>query len=255
MMNTIKANEMTKFTEKHIIEFSDCDENQHLKLSSMVDLMMQVSEHQVSQKNAGSEDLLKQGIGWVVTQYHFEINNLPKPGDEVILSTEASGYNRFFEYRDFGISTADGEILVSVQSRWVMFDLKKRSLIPCDEELMQRFNVPLLKKQPFFARLRPQKEYSRKRRYRVRYDDLDTNHHLTNSHYFNWFIDMLDRDFLREHLVKTIDIKFDKEIAYGEEPFSCVVIKKEDAEIKTFHAIENSDGVEETVSEITWRQI
>lgn len=245
---------MMKYTENYTVEFSDCDENQHLKLPAMVDLMMQVSEHQLSKNGAGTEDLIKRGLGWVVTQYHFDINDLPKPGDEVILSTEASGYNRFFEYRDFGISTSDGKPLVSVKSQWVMFDLKKRKLTSSDEELMKRFNVPLLKKQPRFPRLRPLKEYDRKRQYRVRYDDLDTNHHLTNSHYFNWFIDMLDRDFLRENIVKTINIKFDKEIAYGEEPFSCITVKQDD-NIQTFHAIEKEDGTEETVAEIVWRKI
>ena len=243
-----------KYTENYTVEFSDCDENQHLKLPAMVDLMMQVSEHQLSKNGAGTEDLIKRGLGWVVTQYHFEINNLPKPGDEVILSTEASGYNRFFEYRDFDISTSDGELLVSAKSQWVMFDLKKRKLTSSDEELMKRFNVPLLKKQPRFPRLRPLKEYDKRRQYRVRYDDLDTNHHLTNSHYFNWFIDMLDRDFLRNNIVKTIDIKFDKEIAYGEEPFSCITVKQDD-NIQTFHAIEKEDGTEETVAEIVWQKI
>ena len=73
---------------------------------------------------------------------------------------------------------------------------------------------------PRFPRLRAQDNYEKKRIYRARYDDLDTNHHVTNSHYFSWFIDMLDRDFLKNHVVETIDIKFDKEVYYGERVYS-----------------------------------
>lgn len=240
-----------QYQEEYTIEFNDCDENERMKIPAMIDRMMQVSEHQLDSHHAGTPDLMAKGLGWVVTQYHFEIATMPKLGQKLLFSTEATGYNRFFEYRDFGIKTENGEQLVTVHSQWVMFDLKKRTMIPCDLELMQDFAVPLLKKMPRFPRLRARDNYAQKRQYRVRYDDLDTNHHLTNSHYFNWFIDMFDRDFLKTHIVKTIDIKFDKEVRYGATPFSCMTL--EDGH--SYHAIENEDGQEQTICEMTWRKI
>lgn len=243
-----------KYTEKYQIEFKDCDENRRLKLPSLVDLMMQVSEHQLSQGGAGTDDLVKRGLGWVVTQYHFEINDLPKPGDQVILSIEASGYNRFFEYRDFGISTADGQPLVVVKSQWVMLDLAKRHMVPADVQMMEDWGAPLLKKMPRFPRLRAQAEYEQMRPYRARYDDLDTNHHVTNSHYFSWFVDMLDRDFLREHIVTTIDLKFDQEVHYGESINSCMNLVQDD-NVTTYHAIEAADGTVKAVCELKWRKL
>lgn len=242
-----------KYTEKYQIEYSDCDENQHLKIPVMIDLFMQVSEHQLDKGHAGIADLLKRGLGWVVTQYQIKISSLPKPGEHVILSTEAAGYNRFFEYRDFGIADQDGNSLVQVHSQWIMFDLKKRKLTVADEKMMHDFDVPLLQKMPRFPRLRPLDKYDEKRQYRVRYDDLDINHHLTNSHYFNWFIDMFDRDFLKTHLIQTIDIKFDKEVRYGQVTYSCMTLSKEP--VKSYHAIENEDGKEQAVCEIGWRKI
>ncbi len=50
-----------QYREEHQIEFSECDENQHLKLPSMVDLLMQVSEHQLDKGGAGTDDLMAQG--------------------------------------------------------------------------------------------------------------------------------------------------------------------------------------------------
>lgn len=242
-----------KYSENHTIEFSECDENQRLKLPAMVDLLMQVSEHQLENGAAGTNDLMKRGLGWVVTQYHFDIQRLPHPQEQVVLSTEASGYNRFFEYRDFEIATPDGEALVTAKSQWVLFDIKNRKMVPTDAELMQRFGAPELKKMSRFPRLRPQKEYDSSRKYRVRYDDLDTNHHLTNSHYFNWFIDMFDRDFLKDHVVKTIDLKFDREVRYGETPLSLMKIEDED-QIKSYHAIEDEQGNEQAICELIWRK-
>lgn len=243
-----------KYTEEYQIEFKDCDENWRLRLPALVELMMQVSEHQLSQGGAGTDDLVKRGLGWVVTQYHFEISDLPKPGDQVILSTEASGYNRFFEYRDFGVSTADGKPLVTVKSQWVMLDLKKRHMVPADTKMMEDWGALLLKKMPRFPRLRARDNYEHIRPYRARYDDLDTNHHVTNSHYFSWFVDMLDRNFLKEHIVTAIDIKFDKEVHYGESINSCMDLVQDDI-VTTYHAIEAEDGTVKAVCELSWRKI
>lgn len=242
-----------EYTEDYQIEFKDCDENRRLKLPALVDLMMQVSEHQLEEGGAGTTDLAKRGLGWVVTQYHFDIKRMPKADDKVILSTVASGYNKFFEYRDFGVNDSEGNPLVVVKSQWVMLDLKKRHLVPADEKMMEEWGAPLLKKMPRFPRLRAQKEYEQKRIYRARYDDLDTNHHVTNSHYFSWFIDMLDRDFLKKHVVETIDIKFDKEVHYGESIYSCMNLVQND-NVKSYHAIEAEDGTEKAVCELKWRE-
>ena len=246
---------MKKYTEEYRIELNDCNENERLKIPTMIDLMMQVSEHQLEKGGAGTEDLIKRGLGWVVTQYHFDIKKMPAAGDLVKVSTIASGYNKFFEYRDFFIEDEAGNRIVDVKSQWVMFDLKKRKLVPCDVELVQKFNVPELKKMPRFPKLRPQDSYSAERQYRVRFDDLDTNHHLTNSHYFNWFIDMLDRDFLKDHVVKTIDIKFNKEVQYGQMPYSCLDLIKNDDKIISYHAIKDLDKKDQTICELEWRRI
>ena len=244
-----------RYSEKHTVEFGECDENRHLKVPTMIDLLMMVSEHQLDAGGAGTDDLVKRGLGWVVTQYHFDIKRLPAPGEKVVLTTEASGYNRFFEYRDFVITDYEGTEIVIVKSQWVLFDLKKRKLIPTDSEMMEDFDVPLLKKMPRFPRLRIHEEYDTQRNYRVRYDDLDTNHHLTNSHYFNWFIDMMSRDFLKNHVIETIDIKFDKEVQYGQEPVSAMKITKNSDAIYSHHVILDKNGKEQALCELKWRKI
>lgn len=78
-----------------------------------------------------------------------------------------------------------------------MLDLKKRHMVPADTKMMEDWGALLLKKMPRFPRLRARDNYEHIRPYRARYDDLDTNHHVTNSHYFSWFVDMLDRNFLK----------------------------------------------------------
>ena len=244
-----------KYSEQHQVNFYECDENQHLKIPAMIDLMMSVSEHQLDNGAGSTEELNKRGLGWVVTQYHIDIKRWPKPNENITLSTDPVGYNRFLEYRDYSFSDQEGNELITAQSEWVLFDLAKRKLVSTDKEMMAKIGVPLLKKLPRFPRIRLQEDYPNKRQYRVRYDDLDTNHHLTNGHYFNWFIDTLDRDFLKNHVVSAIDIKFNLEVRYGQKPFACVKLVETDDEIKSYHTIADEDKKDKAVCELTWRKL
>ena len=244
-----------KYSEKHIVNYYECDENKNLKLPAMIDLMMSVSEHQLDSGNGSTNALTKRGLGWVVTQYHIEVARLPRPNEEIVITTEPFGYNRFLEYRNYAFTDQSGNELITVKSEWVLFDLKTRKLVSTDKEMMAEIGVPLLKKLPRFPRLRVQDEYQNERQYRVRYDDLDTNHHMTNGHYFNWFIDTLDRDFLKNHIVKTIDIKFNLEVRYGETPYSRVSVIKDETGIKSYHTIADEDKNDKAVCELTWRKL
>ena len=244
-----------KYSEKHIVNYYECDENKNLKLPAMIDLMMSVSEHQLDSGNGSTNALTKRGLGWVVTQYHIEVARLPRPNEEIIITTEPFGYNRFLEYRNYAFTDQSGNELITVKSEWVLFDLKTRKLVSTDKEMMAEIGVPLLKKLPRFPRLRVQDEYQHERQYRVRYDDLDTNHHMTNGHYFNWFIDTLDRNFLENHVVKTIDIKFNLEVRYGETPYSRVSVITDETGIKSYHTIADDDKNDKAVCELTWRKL
>ena len=93
-----------KYSEQHQVNFYECDENQHLKIPAMIDLMMSVSEHQLDNGAGSTEELNKRGLGWVVTQYHIDIKRWPKPNENITLSTDPVGYNRFLEYRDYSFS-------------------------------------------------------------------------------------------------------------------------------------------------------
>ena len=244
-----------KYSEQHTVNYYECDENRHLRLPAMINLMMSVSENQLTDSSGSTEELTRRGLGWVVTQYHLDVNRWPEPGEVITLTTEPIGYNRFLEYRDYQFTDEKGNTLITGKSEWVLFDLSKRKLVSTDKEMMDDLGIPLLKKLPRFPRLKPQNEYQDKRQYRVRYDDLDTNHHMTNGHYFNWFIDTLDRDFLKTHVISGIDIKFNLEVRYSQTPFACVKLVENEDEIKSYHTIADEERNDKAVCELTWRKL
>lgn len=241
---------MSVYKQKHLITYSDADENGNLKLPALINFMMETSNQQLTAGGAGISDFLKKGLGWVVVDYHFDIKRLPAAGEEITFTTNASGYNRFFEYRDFGAYDKDDNKIIDVKSQWVILDLKKRKIVEANPELMQAFGNQELKKMPRFKRLRALATYESSQDYRVRYYDLDTNHHLTNSRYFDWVIDSLDRDFLNSHDLTGIDITFKKEVKYSQIAQS--KLKLDHDNLISYHLISH-DSDTCALAELKWK--
>ena len=242
---------MSAYKLKHKITFSDADEQGRIRLSVLINYLMETSNRQLAKGNASVEDFIKRGIGWVVLDYHFEIERLPLADETVTFLADVAGYNRFFAYRDFKVIDEQGHDIIVAHSQWVILDLKERKIKEADPKLMESFDNYELKKMPRFKRVRPLKEFDVEadQTYRVNYYDLDTNHHLTNSRYFDWIIDSLPREFLDKHQPRVLDICFKKEIHYGEDALAHVKFDPE--KLVSKHEIVHGNDIA-TLAEITW---
>lgn len=242
---------MKTFKLKHHISYSECDERGLIRMTNLVDLLMETSNIQLSQGKAGVKDFLERNLGWVVVNYHFEIDRLPQAGEEVYLTTTFSGYNRFFAYRDFSVETLKHQRILTVKSQWVIIDLDKRKIVAPDADIMASFDNEYLTRMPKFKRLKLKDIYDIKHEYRIRYYDLDTNHHLTNSKYFDFMIDTIPRDFINTHDLVSIDINFKKEVKYGELATAKSFIDKD--KLISYQAILNKDNIS-ALAEYQWKK-
>lgn len=242
---------MEKFEQKLTLSYFDVDALNQIKLSVLIGLLLKASSDQLDQMGVGTNDLGKDNLGWVVTQYHMEISRLPRLNEEITIGTQPTGYNRFFCYRDFWVKGENDELLISVSSIWIVMDLLKREIHENTPEFGAQMSAPLLKRGPRLPRIKLPEFANDGVEYRVRYYDIDSNKHVNNSHYFEWMIDVLPEELVLNSKIKQIDIKFDQEIRYGDAPKSFVELE-EDTEIKSYHLVQNgTDKAAEAV--FTWK--
>ena len=76
---------------------------------------------------------------------------------------------------------------------------------------------------------------------------------MHNTNYFDWMTDALDREFLLRHEPVRVNIKYEKELHYGDVARSEVQFISDD-HLRTAHQIKNGDEVN-CVAEIEWRLI
>ncbi|MCH3904717.1 MAG: thioesterase [Lactobacillus sp.] len=239
-----------KYRLNYQIQFMDCDEQGKLKLSALIKLMMHISNLQLSQIGLGTKDFLTKNLGWVVTQYQFDFKRWPRGSEQVVLTTEAKGFNRFFCYRDFGVETSAGEELITVHSQWVILDLAQRKMVTPTADLLSPLVQEANVRGKRIKRLRPLAEYDKKGSYLVRYDDLDTNHHVDNANYFVWMTDPLGRDFLNQYEPASLLIQFDQEVQYGQMVDSLLTVSEQSSQHEIMSA-----GQKNALALIKWRKV
>lgn len=228
-----------RYTIEHEVAYYECDINQEMTFPALLSVAIKASSDQSDQLNRGSEFINSLGVTWVITQTEVQITRLPQVGERIEIVTEPTEFNRYFCYRSYWVYDTKGAELVKFNMSFVLMDTENRKMRSVDAQLMAPFESPQIKKIHRWPKIE-KVEQEQKQLYHVRYYDLDSNHHVNNAMYFNWLIDVLGYEFMTQYAPTYVNIKFDKEVLYGNDIESVYEILTED-ETKTRHEIRLGD--------------
>lgn len=240
-----------KFTEEHEIKFYECDVLGRLTLPMLLNVVIKTSESQSDALDRGTDYVTQLGLGWVITQHEIKINRLPLVSEHVKVTTQATSYNKYFCYRDFWIHDANGNECLTVSSTFVLMDLETRKMTSVPEELIAPYECEKIKKIKRGTPIEAPADDRLVRPYRVRFSDIDSNRHVNNARYLDWMVDGLDYDFLINHEPTVVNIKFDKEVAYGDE-INCETTLINNDELNSNHLV-TLDGNSCSACNIHWK--
>lgn len=221
-----------------------------IRLSALVDMMLLTSEKQLHQADADSTEMVKNnGLGWVVVQYHMDVKKMPRLGQKLKITTQATSYNKYFFYRDFWVDDEDGNRMVEATSAFVLIDIKARKIVSAADRLEDKFGAEETTKLVRFPRVKVPDEFDFEQAQHIGYYNIDVNKHVNNSYYFDWMVDTLDMDFISSHSLKSMDIKYDKELNMASDPVSYA--KLDNTNNKSIHWIKNGDFLN-VVAQFEW---
>lgn len=244
-----------KYSKKHQVRSYECDQTEKMTLPMLMNVMMEVSGEQSDQLKRGAKEMTDAGLGWIIIQYTFDIKRMPRLQETIEVETQAMKYNKIFTYRNFTAYDQQGEPLVEVQTTFAAIDMTKRKMARITEDLIAPYEAPFVKRLERTPKPEPvDREAASSLPYRVRYFDIDSNRHVNNSKYAEWAINPLGQDFLNTHEMTYANIKFDKEVFYGELIESVYSVKEEEEEVITSHRIE-SNGILNCEAQFNWKKI
>lgn len=237
------------YEEPYTLPYYLTTQKQTVNLATLVNMLLMGSEHQLDQLGAGVDALLAHGLGWVITQYEIKINAMPPVETPLVLGTQATTYNKLMTYRDYWVADLAGHKLATMRGAWVMMDLDSRKLVPILPEFPEKVGAVSDTLVQRFSRLPKLERIDVDVPYRVRYFDIDGNRHVNNVHYFEWMEDSLGYDFLSQHDIESVQIKYAREVTYGSTPHAQAQI-----EGNTTHHQIVSDGVVNAEATFVWHQ-
>ncbi|WP_252893519.1 acyl-[acyl-carrier-protein] thioesterase [Lentilactobacillus senioris] len=225
-----------------------------MTIAMLLNVVVLTSEAQNRNLGIDHNVLGEQGLGWVVTSYSMKVNRMPRVDELITVTTRGTSYNRFFAFREFWVVDADGQELVKIDSIWVLMDEVKRKITTISPEVVSQYESEAVKKVPRLPRpTAPPEAVIAEKNYQIRYNDIDFNGHVNNSRYLEWIVDTLPMTFLEQHNPRTIDIRFENEVVYGQTVQGTVELLGDDSQSISRHEIKFDDTIA-ALAEITWQK-
>jgi medium-chain acyl-[acyl-carrier-protein] hydrolase len=199
----------------------------------------------------GYDCLSARNLMWVLIKMQMAIHRLPGWGDRVKIETWGKRIERLYALRDFAVSSASGEKMVSATSSWMVLDKingrPQRFHLKADgfpwhpgrEEMKTDLQkVPELQSGEQAAR------------FRVLFSDIDVNRHVNSSKYLQWMIDSHSRERLEQTEPKAVELSF---LAGALPDDEVAVFSEERGESELCSVIRVGDNKELCRARFAWR--
>lgn len=241
-----------RFSMPYQVPFFETDISHQVKLPHLLAIALQVSSQQ-SQSLGNADDVVfeRYKLVWVITDYAIKIERLPTYNEEITITTEAIAYNKLFCYRDFEVTDASGQLLLSIRTTFALMDYESRKVAEVPDDLVAPYGADKIRKLLRGPRYQPLEDPEQVL-YHVRFFDLDMNGHVNNSKYLEWMLDVFDLEFLTTYTPAKIDLKYVKEIHHGKDILS--EYDFDETSLVSQHQITVDDGIHAQAI-IQWKPI
>lgn len=245
------------FTKKYEIHYYEVDAKLRCKLSSIIDFICDVGTQQSECVGGGIEYCTKNNCAWVFYKDDIKMYRYPMFGEIISITTQPVGFKKFYGLRKYIIMDEENKLIGEGFALFFLIDIEKRRPMRIQKEQYDMYGVNgdvdhdiSMEKVERTADEQYNKQFS------VRYSDIDSNNHVNNVKYIEWAIEAVPLEVVNDYKIKRIKIIFEKETTYGESISSYATVEKIDNNnLKSYHTIRNSEGIEVTLLEAEWEKL
>lgn len=245
-----------RFEKNYEVHYYDVNYKLETSITTIINFFCDIGTKQSEELGVGINEMLSKGLTWVFYKYNIKIHKMPKYGENLKVTTTATGFKKFYASRRYEIFNEDGEKLVDGEGIFLLIDINKRRAvrIPVEQyeiygvEEDSNFNIDV-------SRIEKLTEEMHNKHFYTRYSDIDSNRHVNNSRYVEWAIETIPLDMALNAELKELVVVFQKECTYGTKiKASCQIREEDNGEIVALHKIESEEGVELTNLITKWKK-
>lgn len=195
----------------------ETDATGKLSLYALFNQFQELAGRHAEQLHVGYELLQQQRLAWVLSRITVHIRHLPDWGMQVQLRTWPKGINKLFALRDFALTDASGNLLVSATSAWLLLDLEKHRPYKIEnlERDLQFPNAPhAINEVPGKIQIPETLQYSYQ--HAIVPSDIDINQHVNNAQYAKWVTDCFPETEFLQQPPQSVQINYLEETLPGD---------------------------------------
>ena len=195
--------------EQRIIESFDVDLLGRLRPQTLFAYLLNSAWNHAKGTGYGYEELSARNLMWVLIKMQLIIKRQPKWGDQVAIETWGKRIERLYALRDFAVSSASGEKMISATSSWMVLDKTsgrpRRFHQKTDGFPWQPGREEIETHLQKVEELQSGKQIAH---FRVQFSDIDVNRHVNSTKYLQWMIDSHSQEHLEETELKAVELSF-----------------------------------------------
>lgn len=197
------------------LRWLDFDRYGRIQPVTLLDMFQDLATMQAESMGIGRDDMLKQGVFWVVVRAKYEVIREPEHYQVVNVRTWPHTPSSFSFLRDFEVRDEDGELLVKATTEWVLMDVETRKFVRMKDHYDGLYDFS--EDRAFSEKPRKVPNFDEGNR-PVRtvvpaYSDIDVNGHVNNARYPTFAMDALEPG--PEGAIKTFQIDYRHEVMPG----------------------------------------
>ncbi|MGV8907329.1 MAG: acyl-[acyl-carrier-protein] thioesterase [Acetobacterium sp.] len=203
--------------EKKRIACYESDSKGKMLPTAAMNYFQEISTYQGDILKVGGRFLQENRISWFLVKYVIRFIAYPRHKDEVTITTEATGMDKFCGTRRFTIEDSKGEKAVIADTQWLLMNRAT--------ERMERINNYsefeaygcFEKGEPLFKKLTKISRFDLEKTFNVRYLDIDFNNHVNHVKYLAWAIEVLPLEAIKTGVLREIRIIYKAQGFYGDQ--------------------------------------
>lgn len=175
------------------VRYSETDSGRHLPITGIVNYFQDCSAFQSEDIGVGLDFLKSHKRGWVLSSWQIIVERYPEFGEEIEVSTWATGFEGLYGTRNFVMKDGEGRTAAYANSIWVFMDMQSgRPAKPTEDEISAYQPEAALSMEYAPRKIALPQEWEEKEPFRVMKSQIDTNRHMNNSQYIQMALEVCE---------------------------------------------------------------
>lgn len=183
------------YAHKYLVGYSDINKDNKMKLSRIIDMFQNIATWHSKMIGYGASEMIKLNMGWLVLGWKIKILKYPVADELIEIRTWSKSPKGLHAYRDFEIVDENGDTLILAESSWILYDLLNKKPIRLPEEMMSKYgSIDRNALESGISKIREEKISGSTLNIVPMKRDIDTNNHINNAKYIEFFEEILPAD-------------------------------------------------------------